>query len=109
MRNYKGDVLFTEFPRVNQGEVLHLALLEEGGRLIGPRVVRTGPRTFYFPLVTSIISSIVISAVFWSTGHPPHRLSGRGRLVIPAVCASCRPGTTSLLVLFRRLAILANK
>jgi uncharacterized membrane-anchored protein YitT (DUF2179 family) len=35
------------------------------GRLPGDFVVRRGNFTFYFPLATSIILSIVISFIFW--------------------------------------------
>jgi hypothetical protein len=35
------------------------------GRLPGDVVVERGGSTFYFPLVTCIIISIVLSALFW--------------------------------------------
>ncbi len=35
------------------------------GRLPGDIVVQRGNFTFYFPLVTCIIVSVVLSAVFW--------------------------------------------
>jgi len=34
------------------------------GRLPGDIVVRRGPVTFYFPLVTSLVVSIVLSVIF---------------------------------------------
>jgi hypothetical protein len=35
------------------------------GKLPGDFVVRRGNFTFYFPLATSIVVSIVLSLVFW--------------------------------------------
>ena len=35
------------------------------GRLTGDFVVRRGNFTFYFPLATSIVLSIVLTLVFW--------------------------------------------
>jgi hypothetical protein len=35
------------------------------GRLPGDIVVERGPVTFYFPLATSIIVSVVLSLLFW--------------------------------------------
>ena len=35
------------------------------GRLPGDIVVERGPVTFYFPLATSIIISVVLSLLFW--------------------------------------------
>jgi hypothetical protein len=34
------------------------------GRLPGDIVVRRGPVTFYFPLVTSLVVSVVLSVIF---------------------------------------------
>jgi len=39
------------------------------GRLPGDIVVNRGNATFYFPIVTSIILSIVLSAVLWLLGR----------------------------------------
>ena len=39
------------------------------GRLPGDIVVTRGTSTFYFPIVTSIILSIVLSAVLWMLGR----------------------------------------
>ena len=44
---------------------LHLPL----GRLPGDFVVRSKNTTFYFPLATSIILSIVLTLVFWLIGR----------------------------------------
>ncbi len=35
------------------------------GRLPGDIVVQRGGTTFYFPLVTCIVISVVVSALFW--------------------------------------------
>ena len=35
------------------------------GRLPGDLIVRRGNFTFYFPLVTSILLSVVLSLIFW--------------------------------------------
>jgi len=35
------------------------------GRLPGDIVIRRGPTTFYFPLVTSIVVSVVLSLIVW--------------------------------------------
>jgi hypothetical protein len=35
------------------------------GRLPGDIVVQRGPVTFYFPIVTSIIVSVVLTLLFW--------------------------------------------
>ena len=35
------------------------------GRLPGDIVVERGPVTFYFPLVTCVIVSVVLSLLFW--------------------------------------------
>jgi hypothetical protein len=35
------------------------------GRLPGDMLVQRGGTTFYFPLITCIIVSIVLSAIFW--------------------------------------------
>jgi len=35
------------------------------GRLPGDIMVRRGGSTFYFPLVTCVIISVVLSALFW--------------------------------------------
>ena len=39
------------------------------GKLPGDFVYRRGNFTFYFPLVTSIVLSIVLSLLFWLFGH----------------------------------------
>jgi len=39
------------------------------GRLSGDIVISRGNTTFYFPIVTSIILSIVLSAVLWMLGR----------------------------------------
>ncbi len=39
------------------------------GRLPGDIVVTRGNTTFYFPIMTSIILSIVLSAVLWLLGR----------------------------------------
>ena len=39
------------------------------GRLPGDIVISRGNSTFYFPIVTSIILSIVLSAVLWLLGR----------------------------------------
>jgi hypothetical protein len=39
------------------------------GRLPGDIMFQRGGATFYFPLVTCIISSIVLSALFWLFGR----------------------------------------
>ena len=55
-----GAVVFTI------GAVLMLAnRLPWLGRLPGDIVVERGPVTFYFPLATSIIISVVLSLLFW--------------------------------------------
>jgi membrane protein implicated in regulation of membrane protease activity len=46
-------LLFTAFPRLGLG------------RLPGDIVYRKGNFTFYFPLMTSIILSIVLTMIFW--------------------------------------------
>ena len=38
------------------------------GRLPGDIVISRGNTTFYFPIVTSILLSVVLSAVLWLTG-----------------------------------------
>lgn len=35
------------------------------GRLPGDVVVERGPMTFYFPLATSLLISVVLSLLFW--------------------------------------------
>ena len=35
------------------------------GRLTGDIVIQHGNATFYFPLITCIVLSIVLSALFW--------------------------------------------
>ncbi len=48
------------------GAVLTLAgRLPWLGRLPGDIVVERGPVTFYFPIVTSIIISVVLTLLFW--------------------------------------------
>jgi Protein of unknown function (DUF2905) len=39
------------------------------GRLPGDIVIQRGGTTFYFPIVTSIILSVVLSAVLWMLGR----------------------------------------
>jgi hypothetical protein len=39
------------------------------GRLPGDIVVARGGTTFYFPIVTCVVISIVLSAVFWLFGR----------------------------------------
>lgn len=39
------------------------------GRLPGDIVVRRGNFTFYFPLVTSILISVVLTLLFWIFGR----------------------------------------
>ena len=39
------------------------------GRLPGDIVISRGNTTFYFPIVTSILLSIVLSAVLWMLGR----------------------------------------
>ena len=39
------------------------------GRLPGDIVVSRGNTTFYFPIVTSLILSLVLSAVLWMMGR----------------------------------------
>jgi hypothetical protein len=39
------------------------------GRLPGDIVIQRGTWTFYFPLATSIILSVVLSIVFWLIGR----------------------------------------
>lgn len=39
------------------------------GRLPGDIVVERGNTTFYFPIVTSLILSLVLSAVLWLIGR----------------------------------------
>ena len=39
------------------------------GRLPGDIVFQRGSTTFYFPIVTSIILSVVLSAVLWMLGR----------------------------------------
>jgi Protein of unknown function (DUF2905) len=39
------------------------------GRLPGDIEVRRGPVTFYFPLATSILLSVLLSLVFWLFGR----------------------------------------
>ena len=39
------------------------------GRLPGDIVISRGNSTFYFPIVTSIILSVVLSAVLWLLGR----------------------------------------
>jgi len=39
------------------------------GHLPGDIVIHRGNTTFYFPIVTSIILSIVLSAVLWALGR----------------------------------------
>ena len=39
------------------------------GRLPGDIVVKKGNATFYFPVVTSIVISIVLSAIFYFIGR----------------------------------------
>jgi hypothetical protein len=38
------------------------------GRLPGDIVIERGSTTFYFPIMTSIILSVVLSAVLWMIG-----------------------------------------
>ena len=48
------------------GAVLALAgKLPWFGRLPGDIIVERGPVTFYFPIVTCIIASVVLSVLFW--------------------------------------------
>ena len=48
------------------GAVLTLAgRLPWFGRLPGDIVVERGPVTFYFPLVTSLLVSVLLSLLFW--------------------------------------------
>lgn len=60
--------------------ILGLALLTAGllwpliqklglGRLPGDIVIKRESFTFYFPLATSILISIVLSAIFWLIGR----------------------------------------
>jgi hypothetical protein len=39
------------------------------GRLPGDIEVHRGPFTFYFPLATSILVSVVLTLIFWSIGR----------------------------------------
>jgi hypothetical protein len=39
------------------------------GRLPGDIVIERGQTTFYFPIVTSLILSLVLSAVLWLIGR----------------------------------------
>lgn len=39
------------------------------GRLPGDVVIKKGNATFYFPIVTSIVLSIVLSAIFYFIGR----------------------------------------
>lgn len=39
------------------------------GRLPGDIVIERGSTTFYFPIVTSLILSIILSAVLWMVGR----------------------------------------
>lgn len=39
------------------------------GRLPGDVVIKKGNATFYFPIVTSIVISIILSAVFYFIGR----------------------------------------
>lgn len=39
------------------------------GRLPGDVVIKKGSATFYFPIVTSIILSIILSAIFYFIGR----------------------------------------
>jgi len=39
------------------------------GRLPGDIVYRRGNFTFYFPLVTSIVLSVILTALFWFFGR----------------------------------------
>jgi hypothetical protein len=39
------------------------------GRLPGDIVISRGNSTFYFPIVTSILLSVVLSAVLWMLGR----------------------------------------
>jgi hypothetical protein len=39
------------------------------GRLPGDIVIERGNTTFYFPIVTSLILSLVLSAVLWMLGR----------------------------------------
>ena len=39
------------------------------GRLPGDIVIERGNATFYFPIVTSLILSIILSAVLWMVGR----------------------------------------
>ena len=58
--------------------VLGLVLLLAGkfnlpiGRLPGDIVYRGKNTTFYFPLATSIILSVVLSLIFWFIGRSRH-------------------------------------
>lgn len=39
------------------------------GRLPGDIVIKKGNTTFYFPIVTSILASIILSAIFYFMGR----------------------------------------
>ncbi|KIY21131.1 DUF2905 domain-containing protein [Mesobacillus subterraneus] len=39
------------------------------GRLPGDIVIKKGNTTFYFPIVTSILASIILSAIFYFIGR----------------------------------------
>ncbi|WP_170030030.1 DUF2905 domain-containing protein [Mesobacillus jeotgali] len=39
------------------------------GRLPGDIVIKKGDTTFYFPIVTSIVVSIILSAIFYFIGR----------------------------------------
>ena len=41
------------------------------GRLPGDILVKRGNFTFYFPLATSIVVSVVLSLMFWLLGRKP--------------------------------------
>jgi hypothetical protein len=63
-----GAILLAAGILVSLGERLPLKL----GRLPGDIVIRGKNSTFYFPLVTSILLSVVLSVVLWliSRGRP---------------------------------------
>lgn len=39
------------------------------GRLPGDILIKRGPMTFYFPLATSLLVSLLLSLVFWIIGR----------------------------------------
>lgn len=71
MSDFARILIFTGAALLLGGVLLLLASRLGLGRLPGDVVVRRGNFTFYLPLLTSIILSVVLSLLLWFFGRRP--------------------------------------